>query len=226
MKRFKTREEFIKEFGSEWMAKVANTWSTNMNNLLGLPWPCDAMSGWTISKDMLTEDSLPTPLPKEVVNNYLNAGIPLPSSTVDLNKPYMRLMTKEEFMEKYKDKYTVMQDGKIFIVGAEELLNFNGSMNSFFGKTLTLQEWLSKTKVLPEKNPPRYKIKGFNDWSWIEEWFVPCSTERSTTIISASLLQRPLIPEECDTQPTSAIDLLDFFNLPSIYVDPEKHLSL
>lgn len=65
--RFKTEEEFVKEFGSNWRKKVNNGWviSGRMDNLFGEDYPYDVKKGdilkshniWYISWDMLTPNN-------------------------------------------------------------------------------------------------------------------------------------------------------------------------
>lgn len=69
IRRFKTEEEFIKEFGANWTAKVENTWHILMNPFFGQAYE-GPINKWTkiggshdsfkISDDMLTDKLLPT----------------------------------------------------------------------------------------------------------------------------------------------------------------------
>ena len=64
--RFKTEEEFIKEFGKNWRYKVDCCWVDSMDEFLGKPMEvlnkldsektiCVG-SGWTVSRDMITKN--------------------------------------------------------------------------------------------------------------------------------------------------------------------------
>ena len=64
--RFKTKEEFIKEFGKNWENKVTYGWSEDMNKFFGQPMKAldkleneedICVGGWTISRDMITKNS-------------------------------------------------------------------------------------------------------------------------------------------------------------------------
>ena len=63
--RFKTEEEFIKEFGNNWWAKVDGYWAEGMNRFLGKPMKelnelehsrIAFVDGWRISRDMVVEN--------------------------------------------------------------------------------------------------------------------------------------------------------------------------
>ena len=64
--RFKTEEEFIKEFGKNWDIEVAYGWAEGMNKFFGQPMKAlDKLEneeyiyvgGWTVSRDMITKNN-------------------------------------------------------------------------------------------------------------------------------------------------------------------------
>ena len=67
--RFKTEEEFEKEFGEDWCSLIESGWNDagHMNYLLGIDYPYEILTinsylktvdGWCISKDMLIKKQL------------------------------------------------------------------------------------------------------------------------------------------------------------------------
>jgi hypothetical protein len=68
MKRFKTKEEFEKEYGEEWMSRVPGGWNEQMNGALGQPYS-DGIGGgkklpnclysYMVREEMLTDKPLP-----------------------------------------------------------------------------------------------------------------------------------------------------------------------
>lgn len=63
--RFKTEEEFIKEFGKNWRYVINGGWSDKMDGFLGKPVEVlnklefkqnICVGGWTISRDMITKN--------------------------------------------------------------------------------------------------------------------------------------------------------------------------
>ena len=120
--RFKTEQEFIKEFGINWGYIIEYCWNSKgkMDYLFGMPIP-DAEAeqlfslgkdGWHISKVMVTDAEL-TPLDKY----YL--GVP------------MRFKTEQEFINQYGKDWMYKIDGK---------WNFSGRMDYLFGTPLTSEE--------------------------------------------------------------------------------------
>jgi hypothetical protein len=61
--RFKTKEEFIKEFGENWTNKVSYNWHKDMDKYFGQPFLGEigwrGLDDWSISMDMLTTKRLP-----------------------------------------------------------------------------------------------------------------------------------------------------------------------
>ena len=63
--RFKTEEEFIREFGKNWRTDVSMGWPDNMDEFLGKPMEVlnkleskekMYIAGWAISRDMITKN--------------------------------------------------------------------------------------------------------------------------------------------------------------------------
>lgn len=61
--RFKTKEEFIKEYGDDWRRQVEHSWVKSMDYLFGLPknelnlldsQNSVEVDGWTVSRSMIT----------------------------------------------------------------------------------------------------------------------------------------------------------------------------
>jgi len=78
--RFKTKEEFKKEFGDNWRHRVYAVWTDGMDYLLGKPYPHDIrfldylkdVDHWHISKDMITKIIIiPNYTPKKRIERTL-----------------------------------------------------------------------------------------------------------------------------------------------------------
>lgn len=89
--RFKTRKEFVDEYGIYWMSKVPNNWNEDMNIYLGKPleidndellnklenrkgyivdYDKDSYRDWTICIEMLVKiDYTPSYKPKRIIRN-------------------------------------------------------------------------------------------------------------------------------------------------------------
>lgn len=198
MERFKTKEEFLNEYGPNWRKTVPQMFPEGMDYLCGLPYSDnipfrDYHQGWTISHEMLTDAPLPRTLTKEVIENYHKASIPVPSAyeispcvidhnpviktlssypTIEtINITRYRLMSELELQQKYPEQY-VVDKAKPFLIG---LLAFQPEMRAKCGSFLTKEQWDGRIKVHHYGGEQRIRFPlsyGMGDWMWLEEWFI------------------------------------------------------
>ena len=106
--RFKTKEEFLKEFGPDWNQQVGYGWPNPMNYLFGIDYPyiltddrfrnndTDELDGWEITNKMLIKkQQSPNYLPKKFDRT-------LEKFLTESHKTYpYRFKTEEEFEKEY-----------------------------------------------------------------------------------------------------------------------------